>query len=249
MHAAFRFPSLIPSGLAVHHTVEADGEIIVIAASAACCAHCPPCQAPSRRVHSRTVRHVSDLPCAGRGVHLQLTTRRFRCDEPGCCRRILAERFGDCVLPARARRTARLEGIVHHLGLALGGRPGASFARRLMLPVGRDTRLRVVRRRARCPTEPLTAVGLDDRAVRRNHRYGSIVCDGERRRVVALLPDRESATVQAWLAGRPGIRIVSRDRGGGYGEAAAKALPRAVQVAGRWHLTSILADPAAWQRA
>jgi transposase len=29
---------------------------------------------------------------------------------------------------------------------------------------------------------------------------------------------------------------VSRDRGGGYGEAAAKALPDAVQVADRWHL-------------
>ena len=29
---------------------------------------------------------------------------------------------------------------------------------------------------------------------------------------------------------------MSRDRGGGFGEAAAKALPRAVQVADRWHL-------------
>jgi hypothetical protein len=34
--------------------------------------------------------------------------------------------------------------IVHHLGLALGGRPAASFARRLMLPVSNDTLLRVV---------------------------------------------------------------------------------------------------------
>jgi len=29
---------------------------------------------------------------------------------------------------------------------------------------------------------------------------------------------------------------VSRDRGGGYGEAAARALPHAIQVADRWHL-------------
>ena len=29
---------------------------------------------------------------------------------------------------------------------------------------------------------------------------------------------------------------MSRDRGGGYGEAATKALPDAVQVADRWHL-------------
>jgi hypothetical protein len=32
------------------------------------------------------------------------------------------------------------------------------------------------------------------------------------------------------------IGVVSRDRGGGYGEAASKALPHAVQVADRWHL-------------
>jgi transposase len=42
--------------------------------------------------------------------------------------------------------------------------------------------------------------------------------------------------VQAWLSDHPGIRIISRDRGGGYGEAAAKALPNAIQVADRWHL-------------
>jgi len=58
----------------------------------------------------------------------------------------------------------------------------------------------------------------------------------ERRRVVTLLPDREPATAQAWLAAHPTISIVARDRGGGYGEAAAKALPHAVQVADRWHL-------------
>jgi hypothetical protein len=33
------------------------------------------------------------------------------------------------VLEPWARRTARLDQIVHHLGLALGGRPAASFAR------------------------------------------------------------------------------------------------------------------------
>ena len=53
---------------------------------------------------------------------------------------------------------------------------------------------------------------------------------------MTLLPDREVATVRTWLADHPGIKIVSRDRGGGYGEATAKALPDAVQVADRWHL-------------
>lgn len=50
------------------------------------------------------------------------------------------------------------------------------------------------------------------------------------------MPDREPATAQAWLSAHPTIAVVARARGGGYGEAAAKALPCAVQVADRWHL-------------
>jgi hypothetical protein len=57
-----------------------------------------------------------------------------------------------------------------------------------------------------------------------------------RRRVVALLPDREVSTVAAWLSQPPEIEVVSRDRGGRYGEATTKALPGATQVADRWHL-------------
>lgn len=110
--------------------------------------------------------------------------------------------------PARSRRTAGLECIVHHLGVALGGRPAASFASRLMFPVSNDTLLRVVRRRTAPRTEPLAVAGIDDWAIRKNHYYGTIVCDLERRRIVTLLPDREVATVQAWLARHPQIAVV-----------------------------------------
>jgi transposase len=105
-----------------------------------------------------------------------------------------------------------------------------------MRPVSKDTLLRVVRRRTACDTSPLRVIGIDDWAWKRGQRYGSIICDLERRRVVDLLPDREPATVEAWLSRHPGITVISRDRGGGYGRAATTAAPQAVQVADRWHL-------------
>ena len=233
---AQRVADLVPAGFIVERSsVEADGVVISVRAKANDCA-CPNCGKRSSRVRSRYWRRPADLPLGGRRVELRVMVRRFQCDAVLCPRRIFAERFAGCTLAPLARRTERLDHIVHHLGLALGGRPAAAFAARLMTPVTNDTLLRVVRRRARSPTDPLAVIGIDDFAWRRNHRYGTIVCDLERRRPVALLADREQATAQAWLRGHPDIAIVARDRGGGYGEAIAKALPEAIQVADRWHL-------------
>jgi len=236
MKTGIRISSLVPRGLVIETVSDSVDSIILVVRSEAGVAECSLCGATSRRIHSRYTRQVADLPCAGKQINLRVISRRFVCEVPHCRRRIFAERFGDDVLPTRSRRTARLDCIVHHLGLVLGGRPAASFAKRLMLPVSNDTLLRVVRRRT-CPRiDPLVVAGIDDWAFRKNHRYGTIVCDLERRRIVALLPDREVATVRAWLSGRPEIRVIARDRGGGYGEAATKALPGAIQVADRWHL-------------
>ena len=105
-----------------------------------------------------------------------------------------------------------------------------------MLPVDKDTLLRVVRRRTACDASPLHVIGIDDWAWKRGQRYGSIICDLEQRCIVDLRPDREPATVEAWLSRHPEIAVISRDRGGGYGRAASRAAPQAVQVADRWHL-------------
>src|SRR3984957_19823090 len=236
MHQSLRPFSLVPSGFVVVSAVHDSAKTTITVRPSKESSTCPSCGTASRRVHSRYHRRVGDLPLSGRSVELVVIARRFRCEAVLCGQQIFAERFATNVLAPSARRTGRLDCIVHHLGLALGGRPAASFARRLMLPVSNDTLLRVVRRRSCLRTEPLTVAGIDDWAFRKNHRYGTIVCDLERRRIVTLLPDREVATVRAWLADHPEIWVVSRDRGGGYGEASAKALPDAIQVADRWHL-------------
>ena len=236
MERRFGSTRLAPAGLVVEHAeIDTDCVFLDVRASAVS-AMCPCCGTCSRRIQSRYLRQAADLPIAGRRVVLRVTVRRFWCDAVLCRRRIYAERFGANVLAPLSRRTGRLENLVHHLGLVLGGRPAAAFADRLMMPVSNDTLLRVVRRRTEKSRDKLAIVGIDDFAFRRGQRYGTIVCDLERRRPVTLLPDREQATSQAWLANHPSILTVARDRGGGYGEAIAKALPQADQVADRWHL-------------
>jgi hypothetical protein len=158
MQQALHRSSLVPRGFVVESAYyEGDKAIVVVRASGSV-GLCPSCGAVSRRVHSRYRRRVTDLPLSGRTVQLIVIARRFRCDAVLCGRQIFTERFAEEVLAPSARRTARLDSIVHHLGLALGGRPAADFARRLMLPVSKDTLLRVVRRRHRPPADPLSAL-------------------------------------------------------------------------------------------
>src|SRR5271169_6794939 len=228
--------ALVPRGFDVESAFCDGATTVITVRSTGGTSLCPGCGASSGRIHSRYQRRLTDLPLAGRQVQLVVVARRFRCDAALCGRRIFTERFDGGALAPWARRTARLDLVVHHLGLALGGRPAASFARRLMLPVSNDTLLRVVRRRGCPPFAAPCVIGIDDWAWRRNRRYGTIICDLERRRPITLLPDREPATAQAWLAGQPQIAVVARDRGGGYALAGTKALPQATQVADRWHL-------------
>jgi len=95
------------------------------------------------------------------------------------------------------------------------GRPGQSLARRLLFPVSKDTLLRVGCSRAPDWRSTPHVVGIDDWAWKRALRYGTIVCDLKRRRIIDLLLDREVATVQAWHTDRPSTRTISHHRGGG----------------------------------
>jgi transposase len=236
MTISLRPSAIVPSGFRADR-ISIDGNTTIIEARAvASTGQCLECGAISARVHSHYQRRLADLPLAGRVVRMSLMARRFRCMTASCRRNIFTERFGDDVLAPRARRTARLDGLVHHLALVLGGRPAANLARRLMMPVSNDTLLRVLRRMGRPSPPAPNVIGIDDWAWKRNQRYGAIICDLERRRPIKLLPDREPATAQAWLAEQPQIAIVARDRGGGFALAASRALPHALQVADRWHL-------------
>ncbi len=197
----------------------------------------------SRRIHSRYQRKLADLPWEGLPVVILLQARKFFCVGDRCRRKIFTERLPGTV--ARyARRSCRSSEALNWLTLALGGRAGARLARRLGLLASRSTLLRELHHHA--AALPVTAaprvLGIDDWAWKKGHRYGTILCDLEKRKVIDLLPDRESETVARWLRQHPGTEIVSRDRGGIYAEATRKAVPRAVQVADRWHLLRNLSE-------
>jgi transposase len=76
-------------------------------------------------------------------------------------------------------------------------------------------------------------IGVDDFALRRRHRYATIITGAETGERVDVLPDREAATLTAWLRGKQGIEAICRDGSATYAEAIRRALPDAVQASDR----------------
>lgn len=231
----------LPDGLDIVSISESPDELLVRVTSHRPSSPCPLCGTPSKAVHSYYRRKPLDLPCTGRSIRLLLTVKKYFCRVASCPRKIFTERIPELLQPS-SQLTTRLRSAVQEVGFASCGKGGERLCGKLGMSVSDTTVLWSVLLVPTPDVERVRIVGLDDWAWRRGHRYGTIIVDLEKRRVIDVLPDRCAASVQKWLEAHEEIEIVSRDRGNVYIDGATQGAPLAQQVCDRWHLCKNIGD-------
>jgi transposase len=220
----------------IHHQT-----IIIYLHASTSTALCPRCGTPGSRVHSRYERTIVDVAFGGRSLVLNLRVRKWICREASCSQHIFAERFPELV-QRYARMTDRLVTALQSIGVTTNGADAARIASSLGMPTTAKTIIRRVLQLPLPSEGEVAKVGIDEWAWKKGHRYGTILVDLEKRRVVQLLEDRCVETSKAWLRKHPEIDLVSRDRGKIFREAATEGASQAKQVVDRFHLQKNFAE-------
>jgi len=231
----------LPEGMLIDQVEQTATSLTVTVISTRTDAVCPDCGHASEYVHCQYQRTVHDVPSGGRQVVLRLCVRKFFCRDQSCQRKVFAERIPDLVQPW-GRCSHRLLESLKAIGLSASAEVSERLAPRLAMPVKASTLLRYLRTIPDPPRTNVISLGIDDFALKRGDKYGTILINAETGKPLDLLPDRTTEAVSPWLASHPEIQVVSRDRANGFAEAVSQVLPHATQVADRYHLIQNLRD-------
>ncbi|MFC2090778.1 ISL3 family transposase [Bacteroidota bacterium] len=201
---------------------------------------CPICGKYSNRVHDYYIRTISDLPVFQNRTVIHLKTRKFKCGNARCDRRVFSEQTP--AILRYSRRTNRASRILDSFAIELTGRLGSIMSKKLSIPVSSSTITRIAHSQALSEIKQPKVLGVDDWAYRKGVSYGTILIDMETSKPIDLLPSRDGQVLKDWLLKYNDVKIITRDRASSYAAAVNEACPDAIQIADRFHILMNLSD-------
>ena len=195
---------------------------------------CPHCGTGCSRVKESRPRCIRDLPILERPVMLWLHLRRFEC--PNCRHRPweTSATFGE-----RTKWTQRLYQQVR--AECLRGCPCNELARRYGLSARTVFRWTFERSRGGRPRKLGRALGIDEYARRKGHRYNTLIVDLDSGHPIATFKGRQAEEVIAWFTSRPQaerdrVEVVVLDMSKTFFSAIKAVFGDHVQVIDRFHV-------------
>lgn len=212
-----------------------DRQIRLLVESTRTQACCPNCDRESSEIHSHYLRRPRDLAWSQMPVVLHIQAKRFFCLNEQCPKRTFAERFPGFV-DWYARRTKRVVEKQERLGIIVCARTAEALLGLDQMGISDTTLNRLIRALPDPEPQAIEVLGGHDWAKRKGQRYGTILVDQQKGKVVDVLEDRTAETLVKWPKTHPEIKIVTRDRSKTYAEGIREGAPQAIQIADRWHL-------------
>ena len=199
---------------------------------------CPRCLKATNQVHEEKERCVRHLDIWGMKTLVHFPSRRFDC---AVCGKPFTENL--TWIESKRRQTSVFE--MHIYERVKNKTPRKQVA--LQEGLHEATVLDIFKHRAKRAARQVDGrrvriLGVDEISLHKGHKqYALVFSDLERRRVIAVLPNRLKKTFEEWLDGlteeeRRAIKVVSMDMWKAYRQAVRKKLPHAQIVADRFHM-------------
>ena len=170
---------------------------------------CPACGNFSASVHDSYTRKLVDLSAFQSSTTIFLITRKFKCKDSTCDRKVFSEQTPHAM--RYSRRTTRASSILDTLSIELTGKLGSLLSKQLLLPVSTSTVTRIAMKQKLPEIIQPNVLGVDDWAFRKGVNYGTILIDMEKSRPIELLASRESADLKGWLKKYPNVKGISKN--------------------------------------
>ncbi|MBO0588354.1 MULTISPECIES: transposase [unclassified Sporosarcina] len=214
------------------HVSSVGNSLLITVKSNRSSARCPQCHARCNNVHSRYTRSVQDLPISDQTVYLIIIANKWFCTHANCSIKIFAERFEG--ISTNGKRTNRTIDVLRKMAFSSSCLAAEKVALAAHIPVSHDTLLSIIKRTNISPkVSPF--LGLDYFAFKKGHTYGTLICDLRSHEPLAILPDRQPATITNWLKAHPFVQVVSRDGFSGFRQGITMADSSITQVYDRFH--------------